>query len=817
MLALGILFVLSLASLIGYHLISLYKANAEEGELRAQQQSEIFVNRISDHFVEVIHIVDTLRATLLQLKESGMANRAFTVDLLTDILEEKPALLGLFTIWEPDAFDGQDARYKDGNLYHDITGRFIPYIVRRDEQIRVLPIHSYDSTIYGSWYNIPKTTKRFALIEPYHYFLDGQQLPMTSLVFPILDSNEKFMGVVGADFSLDFMQQEIEQIRPLGGYASIITAEHKYLAHGSDPSKMMQTFESFDEKHQNADLLSDRVVSLYTTSASGESVYKLIYPISMADALWHLEITIPKRNMQQSFRLSLRDSLFISGFALAVVVLLMMALIRRIIVRNIRSVIHVTSAMAKGDLRKRLEIRSGDEFETMASHFNQMIEGRLAAENHIRYQATHDMLTKSFNRKGFYEYIQTGLEHNDPESLAALLFIDLDRFKLINDSLNHEMGDAVLVEVSRRIRTILNDDGVVFRFGGDEFIVMLPEVSYEHEALRIAEGILTSIAKPIKLPLRQIFMSASIGIAIDKWSRFRESDRLIKEADTAMYIAKKERNTYKVFVPEMNQVPTREMEMENDLGRALAEGQFELYYQPKVDVATNRIYGAEALIRWQHPEWGEISPIEFVPIAERSGLINPIGEWVIQTACSQNRKWQDMGLPPLTIAVNISMVQFQQTSILEMIRKHIENAQIRPHLLELELTESVFMENPTQTLKLLSELKEMGVQISLDDFGTGYSSLSYLKNIPLDYLKLDSSFISSIETDLQEQLIVKSVIVIAHNLGLKVVTEGVETSAQYEILKEHLCDGIQGYYFSPPLPADRFVEFYRKGLAEEGV
>lgn len=810
--ALGIVFVLSLAGLTAYHLVSLYHANLAEGQRRAQLESQNFANEISAKFDETTAMLTTLRSTLLRLQASGITDREYVVELMRELLADQPDLLGVYTLWEPDAFDGRDADYRASNEYHDDTGRFLPYVVRTNGQIQALPLHSYDNAALGNWYLTPKSSRQFALMEPFWYNVNGVAVPMTSLVFPILDEQGSFEGIVGADIELDFVQQKIENIAPLGGYAAMITAERNYLAHGQDRSKQMQPYENPAGDRNPDEWFGGVMSSMYTAYEGGGSAYRLYYPIAIENELWHLEIVIPKNHMLTSFHAALRDSLLISALALAVALVLMTVLIRRIVVRNINRVIGISSSMANGDMGQRLDIATGDEFEVMAGHFNRMIESRLEAEEQIRYQATHDMLTQLYNRKGFYEYIREK-QQSKPETLAALLFIDLDRFKLVNDTLNHESGDEVLIEVSKRLSHLLLEKGELFRFGGDEFIVILDDIAGKEEVVGITEQILEAVAVPFRLSGRQFYLSASIGISMTEWSDFRDGDRKIKEADTAMYLAKREKNTYKFYDPIMCEAPSKEIALENDMHRAMENDQFMLVYQPKVELATNRIYGVEALIRWQHPELGTISPLEFIPIAEKTGFINTLGEWVIRTACRQTREWDDMGLPPLTIAVNISMIQFQHESLLKAIKDNIDEARIRPERLELELTESVFMNNPARTLALLNELKDMGVQISLDDFGTGYSSLSYLKNIPLDYLKLDKSFISNITVDQQEQMIVKSVIVIAHNLGLKVVTEGVETNEQYDILKEHQCDGMQGYYFSPPLPAERFLELYQRHLA----
>lgn len=307
---------------------------------------------------------------------------------------------------------------------------------------------------------------------------------------------------------------------------------------------------------------------------------------------------------------------------------------------------------------------------------------------------------------------------------------------------------------------------------------------------------------------RMFYITASIGMSLHHQLTPCIGDQLVKESDIAMYVAKKERNTCKIYIPSMNDVPQKELMLENSLFKALEQGQFMLYYQPKIEVATGSIYGAEALIRWKHPEFGMVSPLDFIPLAEKTGFIIPLGEWVLHTACQQIREWDRMGLPPLSVSVNMSMMQFQQKQIVHTIERIITGAGIRPERIELELTESIFMDNPEHTLKILHELQQLGIKLSLDDFGTGYSSLSYLQNIPLHTLKLDKTFINNIVNDFKKQMIFKSVVVIAHNLNLKVVTEGVETEDEMRIIREHNCDGVQGYIYSPPVTAAKFAQLY---------
>ncbi len=815
--SLGLLVTLSFVILVSGHLIKLYQSNLRESELLAQTQSIANIHPFSLLMDQTVTMLDTLEATMKQMNKEHLQNRELIVDLLKQVMENHPEVIGVYTIWEPNAYDGKDELNRNKNSYDDATGRFIPYVYRKGDAIESLPIQFYEDKVLGSFYQIPKVTKSFSLIEPYYYDIEGNSVLMTSLVLPILDENGEFTGVVGADISLESVQKHIATFRPLGGYANIITTENKYLANGRNPELVNHTYQMWSNADELEAMKGTQPRFNYTSDPGGEgTVLRLFYPILVHNVLWHMETVIPKKNMLSNYYKSLWESLLITGFALLFMAAIMGLLVRKIILVNIHKVIKATSAVAAGNEGQQLSIYTNDEFEFMANHFNNMLTQRKEAEQLIEYQSTHDLLTGLPNRYAYHRYMegkliagQTGPSH------LALLFIDLDRFKMINDKLDHAMGDQLLKQMAERIAAKVGVHGKVFRFGGDEYIALLENVAHLHQAFHIAEEILNVIAEPIKLKDRIFYITASIGMSIlHEWTP-DVADQLVKESDIAMYVAKKERNTCKVYSPSMNDVTKKELILENSLFKALELGQFVLYYQPKIDMSTGSIYGAEALIRWKHPELGMVSPLDFIPIAEKTGFIIPLGEWVLYTACQQISEWERMGLPSLSVSVNMSMIQFQQKQIVHTIERIISDAGIRPAQIELEITESIFMENPAHTLKILHELQQLGVKLSLDDFGTGYSSLSYLQNIPLHTLKLDKSFISGIVGDIKKQMIFKSVIVIAHNLNLRVVTEGVETQEELDIITDHNCDAVQGYIYSPPVPAPKFVQLYMEHNKEE--
>jgi len=442
------------------------------------------------------------------------------------------------------------------------------------------------------------------------------------------------------------------------------------------------------------------------------------------------------------------------------------------------------------------------------SAFVRDISERKRAEERIQYLALFDALTGLPNRVQLEERINYAIslaKRND--SHMALLFLDLDHFKNINDTLGHSVGDKLLIEIAERLKRVLREQDTVARLGGDEFILLLPESNAEG-VRRVAEKLLDSITQPfIDEKNNELTVSSSIGIAFypDDGLDF---ETLLKNADTAMYRAKRDgRNGYCFFTPQMQARSVRNLEIENTLRQAIARQQFELYYQPQISVKDGRLIGAEALIRWSTPELGQVSPGEFIPIAEESGLILSIGEWVLRTALGQLKTWIDRGMHPIIIAVNLSAVQFRHAGLIELVSDVLDDLQLPPEYLELELTESVAMHDPLSAINIMNKLHDRGIRMSIDDFGTGYSSLSYLKKFKVYKLKIDQSFVRDISTDPEDKAIVNAVINMAHSLGLKTIAEGVETESQLEFVSGQGCDEVQGYFFSKPLTAKKFEEF----------
>lgn len=436
------------------------------------------------------------------------------------------------------------------------------------------------------------------------------------------------------------------------------------------------------------------------------------------------------------------------------------------------------------------------------------ISRRKQIEEELLHLVNHDALTHLPNRSLLLDRLSQALVYaNRAGGQIAVLVIDLDRFKNINDSLGHDVGDRIIMEVGRRLSECAQDGDTVARVGGDEFVVLRPDVLRVDAVATFAQQILEALSRPMTIAGHEFYPTASIGIGMYPKDG-QDGQALLKNADTAMYRAKQAgRNNFQFYAHEMNSRALDRLKLESGLRRALERDEFVLHYQPQMDLASGTLIGVEALLRWQPPGQAMIYPGDFIPIAEETGLIVPIGEWVLRTACAQQQKWQEAGLfAGVKIAVNLSARQFAQQDIARVVSKALHESGCRPQWLELEITESVIMENPQAAAETLQQLSDMGVHLSIDDFGTGYSSLSYLKRFPIDALKIDRSFVRDITTDADDAAIARAVIALAHSLKLKVIAEGVETAEQLEFLRTQGCDQIQGYYLSPPLAIDKLEQ-----------
>jgi diguanylate cyclase (GGDEF)-like protein len=436
-----------------------------------------------------------------------------------------------------------------------------------------------------------------------------------------------------------------------------------------------------------------------------------------------------------------------------------------------------------------------------------ILQQRERADDRVRHIAFHDDLTALPNRLMLHQRLDQALSrHRRTRSQLAILFMDLDRFKVINDSLGHEVGDLLLRQVADRLRAQSREGDTVARVGGDEFVVLIENGENLRDISACASRLVEGLGAPYLLGKNECRVTLSLGISVFP-SDGDDSEALLKAADVAMYRAKETgRNNYLYYLPSMNVHTLERLTLESDLNHAMERGEFLLHYQPKVDIATGTITGTEALLRWMHPVHGLVPPADFISLAEETGLIVSIGEWVLATACAQTKAWQDQGLTNLGVAVNLSARQFADAGLLPKLTRIIYSSGLDPSSLELEITESVVMSRAECAITVLEQLKSIGVQIAIDDFGTGYSSLGYLKRFPIDTIKVDRSFIMDIPADAGDMKIARAIIAMAHALRLKVVAEGVENAEQLSFLRIHRCDAAQGYFFFRPLPADKVAD-----------
>lgn len=490
--------------------------------------------------------------------------------------------------------------------------------------------------------------------------------------------------------------------------------------------------------------------------------------------------------------------------------------------------------LATGTLRHDVEIALRKDAGTRHFEFNlsvtaiddrqvllimvEEISQRKQAERELIHLATHDSLTGLPNRNLLQDRLRQALAAAERSGhQVGILFLDLDRFKLINDSLGHEVGDLFLSQIALSLTHAVRTGDTVARLGGDEFVVMLPELTRQEDLLPVVQKILALLAQPLSIAGQELTTGGSIGICLYPRDG-KDVSSLLKNADVAMYRAKaKGGQNFQFYTSKMNDRAIERLELEGELRRALKRGEFVLHYQPQVDLASGRTTGVEALLRWQHSDGRMITPDNFIPLAEETGLIVPIDEWVLHTACRQNRAWQEAGLPPVKMAVNLSARQFRQEQLESTVASALAISGLDPRWLELEVTETAIMHDPEEAAATLNKFKEMGVSLAVDDFGTGYSSLNYLKRFPLNRLKIDRAFVNEIDTDQDDAAIATAVIALGQSLRLEVTAEGVETAPQLEFLRLGGCDQIQGYYFSRPLTAEALEQYFHTEISVQSA
>jgi len=464
--------------------------------------------------------------------------------------------------------------------------------------------------------------------------------------------------------------------------------------------------------------------------------------------------------------------------------------------------IHGFLLMESFNIIKKLPDNQIHFFNIITNIFADAAE-KVNQEKEINHMAYYDYLTKLPNRLLFKERVEQSISLADSTGkMLAIIFLDMDSFKTVNDTMGHNRGDDLLVKISKELSKSVGEDDTVCRFGGDEFLIMLNNIDTTNDIIEKADKIMSIFNSHFYLNNQEFFVTATAGISVYPFDG-ESADKLIKNADIAMYKAKeKGKNQYLLCSAAMKDEIQLKMKLSNSLYRALERNELIIQYQPQISIATRNIIGTEALLRWYHPEMGIISPGLFIPLAEQSGLIGPIGEWVLRTACTQSKKWQDAGLPAIRMAVNVSIVQFRNPNLVSQVRNTLKEIGLDPKYLELEITESIAVNESDYVIQVLGDLKELGISISIDDFGTEYSSLSRLNMMPIDRIKMDTQFIRGISRSDKEKAIAKGIINLAHNLGLKVIAEGVENEIQLKFLSQNRCDEVQGYYFYRPINAE---------------
>lgn len=465
-------------------------------------------------------------------------------------------------------------------------------------------------------------------------------------------------------------------------------------------------------------------------------------------------------------------------------------------------------------LTTKSPLRDGDGMIAAVLTSSLDITDRKKAERHLVHLAHHDALTGLPNRTFLQDRLRREIARaRRGDRIFALLMLDIDRFKTVNDALGHHAGDALLCAVGERLGTHIRKKDVLARLGGDEFALLLAGIRNPQDALDRAEQILGALKQPFTIAGEDIVVGASIGVVLHP-NDGDDAEDILKKVDIAMYRAKAEgRNLYRAFDPAMMSSARGEITLEAELRRALANQEFELFYQPQIDLRTNRIVGAEALIRWRHPTRGLVRPLDFLPFAEETGLIIPINEWVIAQACSEARSWCAHGLPPLRVAVNLSPVQFRNRNMVALVDDILARTGLDPKRLELELTETILMHDADAVTIELRELRKRGVSVSIDDFGTGYSSLAYVKKFPVDRIKIDQSFVRNLTSDPNDAAIVRAIVNLGHSLGIDVIAEGVDSADQVEMLRAEGCEEAQGFLFAKPLPVEEFLALVQADAA----
>ncbi len=541
--------------------------------------------------------------------------------------------------------------------------------------------------------------------------------------------------------------------------------------------------------------------------------------------LGSISVCASNRGLHAALNEIIVHTLINAGVITLLMILTLFAFIRYFVLRPLSEIVNaISDSDDDGIPVGNIPLHGSREIFALSGSMNNMIasikRSRITLQRQkdaLHYQAHHDPLTQLANRYLFNDRLQQALKRSRrSKTRMALLFIDLDHFKEVNDSLGHKVGDEVLRITAQRLQQVLREEDTLARLGGDEFTIMIERLRYVADASGLAEKVLAVLRDPIYIEEREFYIGCSIGISIYPDNGDSAQD-MLKYADAAMYDAKRDgRNGFRFYSREMTEQAFLRLSLESGLRHALKNNELVVYYQPQVDASSNRLVGLEALVRWQHPEKGMMSPAIFIPIAEASGLIVDMDRQVMRSAMQQVKVWYEQGLNPGVLALNLAMKQLKQPDFVDVLSNMLDEIGFHPDWLELEVTEGQLIEKPEQTIKVLNRINRIGVQLALDDFGTGYSSLSYLKKLPIDKLKIDQSFVRDLPDDEDDAAITRTIIGLSQNLNRKVLAEGVETAQQVEFLVNNGCHNLQGYFFAKPLPAEEFEALLKSGFPGDG-
>jgi len=663
---------------------------------------------------------------------------------------------------------------------------------------------------------------------------DNPKVWAVSSSYPLYDRSDRRVGVIGIDILLSRVNQFLQRLTVspggqvfildrqgslVGTSRSLVTTAHPTagIAAAQSPDPLLRaTVAGLNQQFGN--LLSIRAPQQISFWLDGQRQYVQVTPWRDEYGLdWLILVVIPESDFLSALNSNTRTTILLCG-AFLLLAIAVGWITSHWLVRRIQRISQVAHALAQGDWQQKIPDSQFQELTYLAQAFNQMGSQLQESFRQLEYNAYHDPLTGLLNHAAFTTHLKHAIARShvpvvhalgkSSQRFLAVLFLDLDDFKLVNDSLGHLAGDQLLIAVADRLRHCLRPGDAIARFGGDEFVILLDQLTRTNDAIEIATQILQKLQRPFHLSGNEVFITTSIGIVFSTLGG-EDPERLIRNADIALYRAKTHGKAgYEVFDIAMHTETVKRLQLETDLRHALDREEFEVYYQPIIDTCTHQISGFEALLRWHHPNQGMVPPGQFIPVAEETGLIVPLGWWTLQQACAQMKHWQRQfsTCRSAIMSVNLSGKQFLQTDLLEQIDWILLETGLAHRSLKLEITESLLMNHEEMTRSKLKRLSDSGIQLSLDDFGTGYSSLSYLHRFEIDTLKIDRSFVSRLGANGENAEIIEAIVVLAHKLGMDIIAEGVETSQQLHYLHQLGCEQIQGYLFSPPLPPSQITK-----------